>query len=307
MKTKPVNSETQKSNVSQQFISRRSQEGQVILVVVLLMTLVLTVALTTNQAVLVNMKLSAENVRSEKAYYATEARVEELLYDLKEKVIVEPTLTPEVVGVTTAEGDSVDVGCTISFNKTVIGPIRLGVGETLQFQVLPNIHYGFIKFEWGDVAYTGDVANSPAVDVVFAGATPVAPSGSMQIDSNHFFFKPASQPYNFYKYSSYLYTEDSNPPAPTPAMDIQRTYSIRIKPYNTGTHDNLRISAWDVSGTVPAEVFEGIRTVDCTGDYLPGGGEKSDKRRVIAIVNEGGQLLYDVFDYSLYSRSDLDI
>lgn len=286
------------------------QTGQVLVVVLLVMTLVLTVTLTVNQAVLVHTKLTAENIKSEKAYYAAEAKVEELLYEVRQDMAT-PFLTPVISALDIEEEGYIRVSCSLSFNETETTPIPLGVGETLQFAVAAG-DYSYISLEWGDENFSPGTINYPGLDVVYAGwttqtPTPPAPATAVvDIHGQHLFFNPTPRLGSDFQFQAYLYSNQYTPTPliATPVFDTSRPYRIRLKPYFTGAHGRVKISAWANTAT-PASVLEGLRTIDCTGEYLPNAGGNTVKRRVVVIANREEELLYDMFDYSAYAQTGL--
>lgn len=183
-----------------------SQGGYVLVVTMLVMALVLTVGLTVTQQVLLNASITGENIRSDIAYYAAEAHVEDIMYELKEGNIPDPVLTPETtfftvekvnvdgqsigLGEGDAQGDELGSGegqdeenlplveeqegfqaavsCSVDFNEEKIGPLELAVGETFQFGIAAT-DYDEIHFDWVDVPIPGETPVYPALDVMYAG------------------------------------------------------------------------------------------------------------------------------------------
>ncbi len=291
----------------------QQQSGQVLILVLLMMVFLLTIALTVNQAVIVNAKLASDTVKSGKALSAAEALIEDGLFHIKNNPEWTPVVNPEEFMYAVSDNDIVKV--TRKFNNGQEGiRVSLQKGQTIQFQLVPG-EYNRLAFFWSEEQYP-PIANPtayvyPQIDVQYAGMArydsaeapqstvgPTTPGILLQ-DYGHVLFSEDPNPNREFQFSQEIRTDTLPATEATPYLDKNRNYVMRVKPFRLGTNNTLYIVPLNAADQVVPNVIKGFVGITAIGEYPPNS-DRSTQKAVRVSFQLPQETLLDIFDYGVY-------
>jgi len=294
-------------------IKKHTESGQVLILVLLMMVFLLSIALTINQAVIVNSKLASDTIRSTKAIYAAEAMIEDALLQLKRNPEWVPASNPEEIMFAIESGDNVRVKRSFSNGAEGI-KVTLMKGQVLQFTLMPG-NYQKVAFRWADETYPPESDGSnylyPSLDVHYAGyarydlsPTPqstVGPGepGVLLEEYGHALFEGTPESGKEYQFDKEIRADSRPASVQTPFFDPSKRYQVRVKSFRLGTNNTVQIVPLDGADNPVPNIVQGIVSITAIGEYIPDN-PRSIERGVRVSLSLPQESLYNIFDYGIY-------